>query len=180
MKKILLCMLAILTFSGCSLMMSETPTSVVEDYLHKYQTLDEDLLDQLSAVLDMDNLSDDNKTAYEDVMKRQYQDLDYEIKNEKIDGDEATVEVEVSVYDYQSVSNDADKYLEEHKEEFYGTDKKVDTDKYMEYRIGKLNDAKDKVTYTIYFTLNKDDNGKWKLNDLSEQERLKLHGLYTK
>ena len=178
MKKILLSIIAILTFAGCSNIMQQTPTSVVEDYLHKYQTLDEDLLDQLAAVLDMDNLNDTNKEAYQDVMKRQYQDLDYEIKDEKIDGDEATVEVEIEVYNYQSVSNDADKYLEEHKEEFYGTDKKVDMDKYMEYKVGKLNDAKDKVTYTIYFTLSKDEEGKWKLNDLSEKERLKLHGLY--
>ena len=178
MKKILFSILAILTFAGCTNMMQQTPTSVVEDYLHKYQTLDEDLLDQLKAVLDMDNLNDENKTAYEDVMKRQYQDLDYEVKDEKIDGDEATVEVEIKVYDYQSISKDTDKYLEEHKEEFYGTDKEVDMDKYMEYRIGKLNDAKDKVTYTIYFTLTKDKDDKWVLDDLSEQERLKLHGLY--
>ena len=95
-----------------------------------------------------------------------------------IDGDNATVTAEIEVYDYQTVMDDADSYLEEHKDEFYDSNKEVDNDKYMAYKIGKLKDAKEKIKYTIYFTLTKDENNKWVLNDLSDTDRLKLHGLY--
>jgi len=179
MKKLLLLSISLFLFVGCACTnMMSTPTTVVEDYLHKYQMLDDSVLAQLTDVLDMDNLSDENRDAYEGVIKNQYEDLSYKIKNETIDGDDATVEVEIEVYDYQSIINDADDYLKEHEEEFYDSDNKVDEDKYMAYKIGRLKDTKDKVKYTIEFTLTKDKNNKWILNDLSETDRLKLHGLY--
>lgn len=181
MKKLLIALVSVLTLTGCGCAnMSSTPTARVEEYLNKYQTLDNDVLDQLESVLDMDDLNDDNKKSYEDLIKRQYQDLEYTVKDETIDGDEATVEVEIEVYDYQTIINESDTYLSEHEDEFYKDDEDVlDNDKYMAYKVDKLKDVKDKTKYTIYFTLTKDEDGKWKLNDLSETDRLKLHGLYT-
>lgn len=185
MKKVFIAFLSfvsIFTFTGCGCanMKTSTPTQRVEDYLNKYQTLDNDVLDQLEDVIDVDDMNDDNKKSYEDIIKKQYQDLSYTIKDETIDGDEATVEVEVEVYDYQSSIDESDTYLKENEKEFYMDDKdEVDNDKYMKYKIDKLKDIKEKTKYTIYFTLTKDDNGKWTLNDLSETDRLKLHGLYS-
>ena len=181
MKKILISLIAVFLITGCGCSMtSSTPTAKVEEYLKKYQTLDDGVLDQLKDVIDEDDLSDDNKTSYEELIKKQYQDLSYTIKDETIDGDSATVEAEIEVYDYQSIIDESDKYLEEHEKEFYKDDEDVvDNDKYMAYKVENLKDVKEKTKYTIYFTLNKDSNGKWKLNDLSEVDRLKLHGLYS-
>lgn len=181
MKKIFISLIGILLITGCGCSMnSMTPSSRVEEYLKKYQDLDNSVLEQLKDVIEEDDLSDDNKTAYEDLMKKQYQDLSYTIKDETIDGDEATVEVEIEVYDYQSIINEADKYLEEHKKEFYkDNDDTIDNDKYMAYKVENLKDVKEKTKYTIYFTLTKAEDGKWKLNDLSEEDRLKIHGLYS-
>ena len=49
--------------------------------------------------------------------------------------------------------------------------------KYVEYRLGKLKDAKDRVTYTIDFKLKK-VNDVWTLNDIDDATRQKIHGLY--
>ena len=49
--------------------------------------------------------------------------------------------------------------------------------KYIEYRLGKLGEAKDRVKYTIDFTLTKKD-GKWMLDDIDDATRQKIHGLY--
>ena len=180
MKKILVSLIAILLITGCGCsMVSTTPSAHVEEYLKKYQTLDNNVLEQLKDVIDGDDLSDDNKSAYEKLMKKQYEDLTYTIKDETIDGDDATVEVEIEVYDYQTIIDESDKYLEENEKEFYKDDEDVvDNDKYMAYKIEKLKDVKEKTKYTIYFTLSKDSDGKWKINDLTETDRLKLHGLY--
>jgi len=40
-----------------------------------------------------------------------------------------------------------------------------------------MKDVKDKVTYTINFTLSKVD-GNWRLDNISDVDRQKLHGLY--
>ena len=49
--------------------------------------------------------------------------------------------------------------------------------KFVEYRLGKLKDAKDRVKYTIDFTLTKVDDV-WTLNDIDDTTRQKIHGLY--
>ena len=42
----------------------------------------------------------------------------------------------------------------------------------------KMEAVKDKIKYTLNLTLTKKDK-KWVLNDISESDRQKLHGLYN-
>ena len=44
-------------------------------------------------------------------------------------------------------------------------------------KIKELKDVTDKTTYTITFNLNKED-GEWKLQDITDVDRQKIHGLY--
>ena len=163
---------------GCSGMMN-TPTKKVEDFLSKYQTMDKAVLTQLDDVIeDAGNLIDDQKETYRDLMKKQYQNLSYKIKDETEDGDNATIEVEIEVYDYGKAIREAESYLTTNKEEFLNNEtNEVDTKKFLDYKIKKMKDTKDKVTYTINFTLTKIDD-EWKLDDISDVDRQKLHGLY--
>lgn len=178
MKKILIALIGILLFTGCTDMMN-TPTKRVEEFLGKYQTMDKEVLEQLEDVLEKeDTMSDDQKKDYRDLMKKQYQNLFYKIKDETVDGDTATVEVEIEVYDYHTAIEKAEKYLEEHKDEFLASDKTVDHKKYMDYKIKQIKDQKEKIKYTLNFTLTKKEK-EWKLDDISEMERMKLHGLYN-
>lgn len=179
MKKLALLFMSIFLLTGCTSLMN-TPTDKVEEYLDKYKTVDNEIVDQLEKVVDeVGTMNSDNKDKYKELMKKQYQNLSYKIKDETIDGDKATVETEIEVYDYKTSMDASDRYLSEHNDEFLKEDKTVDNDKFMTYKLESLEKVKDKVTYTINFSLTKDKDGKWKLDEISDTDRLKLHGLYS-
>lgn len=177
-KKILLVVVILFLVVGCGNMMN-TPTKKVEDFLSKYQTQDKTVLEQLDSVIEeAGTMVDNQKEDYRDLMKKQYQNLSYKIKEETEDGDSATVQVEVEVYDYGKAISEAETYLTTNREEFLDNDtNEIDSKKFLDYKIGKMKDTKDKVKYTINFTLTKVDE-EWKLDDISDVDRQKLHGLY--
>lgn len=178
-KKIFVGIMVLFLAVGCGNMMN-TPTKKVEEFLSKYQTQDEKVLAQLDEVIDSSGtMTKDQKDKYRDLMKKQYQNLSYKIKDETIDGNNATVQVEIEVYDYASSISESETYLTTNKEEFIKEDtKEVDDEKFMDYKLKQLSLVKDKVKYTINFTLTKTDD-KWTLDDITEIDRQKLHGLYS-
>ena len=182
---------------GCSNNMS-TPTNKVEEFLGKYQSMDEDVLKQLDQVIkDDDTMNDDQKDKYKALMEKQYQNLSYKIENEDIEGNSATVDVEIEVLDYATTASKAQEYYNEHKEEIEEkyNDKKEDNDNslenagddvlqaveesvaYINYKLEELETANDTATYDMTFYLTKED-GEWILQDISDLDRKKLHGLY--
>ena len=178
MKKILI-VFSVLFFTGCGMLdISNTPTKKVEEYLNKFQILDKDVLDDLDKVIDSKTkLNDDNKKEYRELIKKQYKDLQYSIKEERIDGDEAFVTAEIKVTDFTKIINEAEVYKRGHIEEFYNEEIYNDN-LYKKYLIDKLKEAKDKVTYTIDFTVHK-SNGKWKLDPINSVIEDKILGIYN-
>lgn len=213
MKKIILVLLgSLFIFTGCGTKMN-TPTAKVEEFLGKYQKMDSEILEQLDDILEEDgSMSDDQKKEYQALLEKQYQNLSYKIKDEKIDGDNATVDVEIEVYDYATSIRKAREYFKEHRDEFEKTketineeseldndgndttDKEDDTSsdtsnnsddnslidtisEFIDYKIKELKDVTEKVKYEITFNLTKED-GKWKIDDLSDMDIQKIHGLY--
>lgn len=179
MKKILLIIplftILFLT-SGCDKMMN-TPTKRVEEFLGKYQVLDSSVLTNLDEVVDDSTYSEDLKKDYKDLMHKQYQNLSYKIKNEDVDGDRARVIVEIEVFDYEDAIDDADDYIKEHPEEFEGENGLSSKEKQDEYRLKAMKATTDKANYTIDFNLVKDDK-KWVLEQISDIDLQKIHGLY--
>lgn len=171
MKKIVCLILTLFIFTGCG-MMNNTPTKKVEQLLGKYQTNDKDVIKDLNNVL-MGNvdLTNDERNDYREFMKKHYQDMTYKIKEEKIDGDSATVDAEVTVHDYSKVLNDLNDYRLKHKDEF------DDKNTFASYRLKKLKKSTDSKTYTIRFYLTK-TNDEWKVNPLSGDDESKLNGLF--
>lgn len=159
LRKFFLVFIVLLT--GCSL--NNSPTSKVEELLGKYQGLDQNItynyLDLSSDVL----ISEDIENDYVDVIKKQYRNMSYEVKDEKIDGDMATVTVQIEVIDYKKVINE------------YDIDRNDDIHKEI---IDKLNGVKERVNYTIDFTVVKDKDGNWNLGNLTEEIQQKLLGIY--
>ena len=95
LKKILAICLGIFILVGCT-NTNNTPSKKVEDFLSKYQKLDDDVLTQLDLTLDNDqDMSDDQKKDYRALMEKQYQNLSYKITDEKEEDDTATVEAEI-------------------------------------------------------------------------------------
>ena len=174
MKKVLYFLVAIVLLTGCSCTanMGNTPTKKVEEYLNKYQTNDDDVVSDLDDVLTNDTtLTDDERNQYSDFMKTHYRDMQYEIKDETIDGDTATVNAEVTVRNYADAVNEANEYR------LNNPDKFDDTNTFASYRLDKLKEVKDTETYTITFHLTKKDE-EWTVDDLSDDDLRKLSGLY--
>lgn len=178
MKKILWVLLIIVCLTGCNNLMN-TPTKKVEYLLSKYQNNDSEVLKQLDETLLTDAiLTKEEKEKYKSIMQKQYKDLMYNIKNEAIDGKTAVVEVEIDVYDYAKAVTNSENELLNNSEKFKDSTGEVDTIKYNDYKLSNLEKVTDRVKYTINFTLSKVDE-EWVVDDLTETERMKIHGLYA-
>lgn len=178
MKKILLVLIAVLTIfiTACG-NTEDTPAKAVENFLGKYQSMDSEVLTQLNDLVDKDeSLTDEQKKEYKSLMERQYQNLSYKIDDEEIDGDMAEVEVEIEVFDYGNALEKAKEYYDNNKDEFVDKDGKIDDSKYMDHKIKQMKDTADKKEQEVTFTVKK-ENGKWKVQNLSEIELYKIHGL---
>ena len=164
MKKQILMMvfLVIGILSGCSL--GNTPTSRVEDLLSKYQMLDSDINISYVSLSEDTNIDSDYKDRYEELIRKQYRNMSYEIKEETIDGDGATVTVEIEVMDYQKIIDEYDK-------------DDYTTDEYHKLVLEALEKANDKVVYTLDINVIKDESGNWSVAALNELERRKLLGM---
>lgn len=181
MKKALSLGLLTLILTGCACsanITKDTPTQKVEKFFNNYQTLDNDVLTQLDEVIEREaTFTDDQKEEYRKLMKKHYQDIEYEIKDEVVDGDNATITVEIEVRDYSKTMKDADIYLGEHPEEFNDENGAYDVSLFNKYRLGKLKEVDEKVKYTLNLTLTKIDD-EWRLDDISEVDESKIHGTY--
>lgn len=180
MKKILLYLSLIVTvilLSGCE--MDNTPTKKVENYLNNYKNLDNTVLTQLDTTINADLImTTTQKQTYKDILKKQYQDMTYTIKNETINGDTATVTAEIKVYDYYKLTKESDIYYAANPKEFSDEAGNIVKTKYIDYKLNKMKDYKETVTYTIDFYLKKVDKT-WVLEDITEETRQKIHGLYA-
>ena len=180
MKKLAIgLIICLLTLTGCENNLMNTPTKRVETLLNNYVTLDKKVLDDLDETLLSETImTTTQKEEYREIIKKQYQNLSYKIKDETIDGDIANVEVEIEVYNYKKIIDSANAYLTENQKEFVDETGSVNPEKFNDYKLKGLKDAKDKVTYTLNLTLTKKDN-KWVLNDLTDTDISKIHGMYA-
>ena len=187
LNKIFIVFLGLFLLVGCTAT-DNTPSSKVEEFMEKYQRLDDEVLTQLDLTLDSDTeMNADQKKDYKALMEKQYQNLSYKITDEKVEDDTATVDVEIEVFDYQTSITKSKDYYETHTDEFKSKeeDNNVTTDDnatdlkdYIEYKISEMKNVTDKATYTMTFNLTKDENNKWVLDDITDADRQKLHGLY--
>lgn len=158
-------------------MSMNTPTSKVEALLNKYNSNDEAIVTELRDYLDGNDLNDEMKEKYEKVYLKQFSDLKYEIKEEEIDGDTAEVTAQISVYDFYKSENNSNTYLSENRDEFYKDDV-YDKDAFELFKLDALEKTKDRVDYTIEFTLTKVD-GEWQIDNLTDEQLQKIHGIYA-
>lgn len=153
---------------GCSL--SNSPTSLVEELLSKYQRFDSDIESGISNVLDDENLTSTQKERYKKLLENQYRNLSYEIKDERIDGEEATISTEIKVINYKKAINDTYNY--------YQGKNDYTLEEYNDTKLDNLEKEKEKVTYTIDFDVKKDKDGNWKISSLSNETIKKIQGMY--
>ena len=158
--KLLTVVVVLLSLVGCGCM-KKTAKGAVQDYLNQYK-----------------NLTDNQKEKYRDILKKQYQDLKYDVVSEKYDGDNATVEVKIKVYDLYKVQKDANDYLTTSGDEFKQNGV-FSNDLFMNYKLDKMKKTTETVEYNIIFNVTKDDKGNYKVIDLSNSDLEKIHGVYN-
>ena len=156
MKKIII--LLILLLVACSL--NNTPEAKVEELLSKYQLLNKNIEINYQDLINDNNLTKENIKEIEKIIKKQYQNMTYEIKEEMVDGNSATVTSQIEVYNYKKIIEN--NYL----------------NKDYKKKIKELKKTKEKITYTINFKLTKNKNEKWKLKELTDEEKNKLLGIF--
>lgn len=178
MKKLILCLFVSFCIIGCGTKMGNTPTKKVESFINKYQTLDISVLEDLDSVISKENFNDEHKDKYRDIVKKNYQKMSYKIKDEVINGDAAVVTVEITVIDYSKINNETDLYLLNNPNEFKNANGDYDSNLYNDYRIKKLEEIDETVTYTLELELTK-ENDEWVLNDLDDMELSKINGTYN-
>ena len=177
--KVVVFLLCVGLLVGCNntKLSEKTPKEIVEQYLKNYQTLDDKVLSQLDEVVEREEFTDQQKNDYIELMKRHYQNLKYEIKDDMVDGDKAIVTTSVEVYDYSKELTDADEYLEKNPDKFNNADGEYDVALFNSYRLDRLKKVEYTVKYTIDFYLSKTSDG-WVLDELSDTDESKIHGTY--
>ncbi len=175
MKKILLILISIFLLSACSL--SNKPTSKVKDYLNQYKNLTENVKLDLESKVASENLFDEDKQKYKDLLIKQYKSMNYEIIGEKINDDKATVNVKITVLDYFKAQKESDEYLQDNLTEFYDENQVFNDKLFNAYKIKKMSEIKDSTDYDIVFYLKK-VNGQWQVEEPDRITFEKLHGLY--
>ena len=176
-KKIFLIVSLLLLVVGCGCM-KKTAKGAVQNYLNQYKNLSANVISDMDDVIDNENLTDTQKEKYRDVLKKQYQDLKYDIVSEKYDGDNATVDVKIKVYDLYKVQKDANDYLTTSGDEFKENGV-FSNDLFMDYKLDKMKKTMDTIEYNITFNVTKDDKGNYKVSDLSNTDLEKIHGVYN-
>ena len=164
-KKLILLSLFLFMLVGCS--MGNNPKSKVEEVMMKYQKVDGDIMSGINEAITEGNFTDNHASRYRELLTKQYKNLSYEIKNETIDGDNATVTVQIEVLDYKNAISDLT------------FDSTIYTkESFDEEKLNRLENVNNKVTYTIDLTLTKDNDGKWRLDALTNEQIKKIQGMY--
>ncbi|MBE6138822.1 MAG: hypothetical protein E7173_03670 [Firmicutes bacterium] len=177
MKKIIYLLFAVLLITGCD-NISNTPTKQVEAFLNKYQTLDLEVIEDLDGVIDEHpNFSGENREKYREIIKKQYKNLVYQVKEEKVNADVATVVVEITVLDFSKVLAEASIAKENSPQIFLDSSGQYDEQKYYAYVISKMEQSNEKVKYTLEIPLSK-INDKWKIGELDSDTEDKILGVY--
>ena len=164
MNKLLIFIISIMLFSGCDI--ANTPTSKVEDYLGRYQRLDNSVSISYTQLAGSNDVDKNNRDRYQKLVEKQFRNLSYEVKEEVIDGDVAYVTVQVKVCNY----GDA---LDKHDVGYYD-----DNDEYHEKVVEELERQKEKIVYTITFELELNQKDEWEVREPSLEDKDKLLGIY--
>ena len=175
MKKILI-LLFLFTLVGCNIM--KTPSKKVEEYLDNYTKLSDAVIMDIESTIANESLSSKSKETYKQALKRQYENMKYKIKDEKINGNKAEVIAKISVYDYFRVEEDSLNYMNQHLEEFHDENNLFDNELYNMYRLSELLKTNNSIDYEIKFDLEKKNN-EWILKNPDRSTLEKINGFYN-
>lgn len=167
MKKILIIILMLLAV-GCS---KTNASFEVETYLNKFKNHDKEVIASLDELLTLESITLEQKDLYRLIMKKQYTDLEYEVKEEHYNGDQADVEVLIKVYDYTESKKRAYQKMKDNPDIMNSNEKK------MNEQLKEMEKETKRVPYTLVFHL-RYENEQWILETPNTEILEKIHGIY--
>ena len=109
---------------------------------------------EYNEILIIDEASTSQKVKFIRLMERNYKNLTYIVNQERVAENKANVWVTIEVYDYSDIDEINDDTLKQMKE------------------------IRQKRRYSLVLRMKKDEKGKWKVEDLTQNEKLKMQGMY--
>lgn len=152
-------LMILVAFTACG---KASPTDTVKNQIKQVKT--EDASKELKRVFSDTKLQEQYKDDFSKLIEK-IQDFDYEVKDEKIDGDTATVIVEIKTYDFgKAYKSTYDQVVAD------ASSGKItassDLKKYVyDLLFSNLNSVKGKnFKKTVNVTCTKNDKGEWETN----------------
>ena len=161
---------------GCG--MEKNAKDVAIEYMELYRTKDERIIKELDEYVDNEDLSDNQKEKYRDVLEKEYSTLMYQVTNERYEGNTAFITMEITVIDLYKAQKKAANYFNENSDEFNDEDGEYDRSLYTDYKLDLMSKETDTITYTIDVKVEK-ENDVWKVVQLSNESLEKIHGIYN-
>ncbi len=162
MKKYLVFFLCIFCLVGCT---NKSSKEAVIEYLEKYRNFTAEIEESLMKDLESVIWTKEQKEKYILLMKKQFVNLKYKIKEEIYNGEEATVLVDITVYNYHNSKREALKEQDE-------------SQNYIDKVLEKMNNETHTIKYTLVFKTNYKE-GVWVLEQPSEETLKKIEGIYN-
>ena len=175
MKKIISLLVLIIMLTGCG---NNTARNAVESYMKKYKTLDSEVLVDMENTINKENLTNEQKEKYRDILKKQYKDLSFNIIEEEYDEEVSYVTVKIEVYNLYKAQSDATIYLENNPQEFYSDNNEYDINKFIDYKLDRMKNMTERIDYTITLNVTK-ENDKYVVENPTENDLKKIHGIYN-
>ena len=72
----------------------------------------------------------------------------------------------------------ANQYVHSHSSSFVKEDGSFDSEKAIDYKLGQLEDSREKIDYSVTFHFFKDSDNHWVMSDLSSSDLEKINGLF--
>lgn len=170
---LLLCNFFLLTACGEKISAGEK----VMEFLDKYKNNDIVVMKELDEYIANEEINEKQEQVYKNIFLKQYEALNYEILSETYDGNNCKVLTKISVIDLVKAQKSAVIYLNEHVDEFKNDSGVYDREIFLDYKLEKMAQSSDMIDYTIEFNL-VNENGKWELKQLTNDELEKIHGIY--
>ena len=161
MKKCLVVVLCCILLCGCTKIHAK---DAVISYLEKYRNFTTEIEQSLIDTLDEEKFTKEQREQYILLMKKQFVNLTYKIKEEIYNGDKATIVVNITVYDYHHSIREA---LKENSAE----------ENYINLQLEKMSKEKKKTTYTIAIKTRYEENT-WIVEQPDEDTIKKIQGTY--
>ena len=151
---------------------AKSPEGMTKDFLKKYQKLDSSIVKKIEYEFN-DELTPTQLDKYKEIIKDQYEKLEYTILEVDENKEEryAVVKVEFTVEDLSSAMEMANSYIDVNGDKFEDDFAAVD------YKLSVLDERAEEQTYTIEFGFYYEDN-EWYMYDLSEADLKKFRGTY--